>query len=93
MREVIYQRLVNIPAKIIWKSYSPTHFGGATGTFTNVRPLPPCVGVRRSAGMHLGDRGVEQLTAAAAWPSEFRAAGWFVDGDVWESLPMPIDLA
>ena len=55
VREVIYQRLVNIPAKIIWKSYSPTHFGGATGTFTNVRLLAPCVSfgrIKRSPSTH-----------------------------------------
>ena len=58
VREIIYQRLVNIPAKIIWKSYSPTHFGGATGTFTNVRLLAPCARTCRSMGMHLGNEGM-----------------------------------
>ena len=75
VREVIYQRLVNIPAKIIWKSYSPTHFGGATGTFTNVRLPPPCVSVRRSAGMRPGQCRSGGACGCCCVTMKFRAAG------------------
>ena len=36
VNELFYQRLVDVKARVIWKSYSPTHFGGVTGTFSMV---------------------------------------------------------
>eukprot|EP00884_Botryococcus_braunii_P017926 jgi/Botrbrau1/4817/Bobra.0325s0036.1 len=36
MHELIMQRLKDVRAAVYWKEYSPTHFGGRTGTFTGI---------------------------------------------------------
>ena len=44
--ELFRDKLIKTPAQVMWKDYSPTHFCGATGTFTGIDESIPGVPAR-----------------------------------------------
>ncbi len=43
IRDLFVDKLSKSPAQAYWRTNSPTHFGGATGTFTAIEEV--CAGV------------------------------------------------
>ena len=39
VHDLFHEKLSRSPAQSIWRTYSPTHFGGATGTFTGIEEV------------------------------------------------------
>lgn len=64
VNELFFQRLVDVKARVIWKSYAPTHFGGVTGTFTMAR-APSCAATSRSGALTNQLRGVQTAQHAS----------------------------
>ena len=39
IRDLFHDKLSKYPAQSFWRTNSPTHFGGATGTFTAIEEV------------------------------------------------------
>ena len=39
IRDLFHDKLSRSPAQSLWRTNTPTHFGGATGTFTSIEEV------------------------------------------------------
>ena len=67
VKDLFLQKLSKYPAQSYWRTNSPTHFGGATGTFTAVEEVPRQLHPLYTAAIAIHALLLSMLACMPAW--------------------------